>query len=89
MRRYTELGKAIRAARDRKKISQKELGKRLGVSRQRIIAWEGGKHRPQERYRRSLEEVLNVPEGTFDIGPDLDALEKRLDELHRQLVAQA
>lgn len=88
MGRYTELGKAIRAARNRTKMSQKALGKQLGVTRQRIITWEQGKHRPRERYRRALEVALDVPEGTFDIEADADALEKRLAALYQERVAQ-
>lgn len=84
MRRDTELGKAIRAARNSAGVTQEELGRRLGTSRLTIIAWEVGRNRPRTKNRRRLEKALGVPQGTFDIHDDFDAIQQRLLEISRK-----
>lgn len=55
-----ELMDQIRIAREAAGLSQTELGGRLGISKQSIIWWEKGEHRPKMERIRALEEVLHV-----------------------------
>jgi len=53
------LGKAIRRARERKRMSQKELGDAIGRSRSAVNAWENGRAVPANSIG-ALEDVLGV-----------------------------
>ena len=55
-----ELKDQIRIAREAKGLSQSQLAERLGISRQSIVWWEDGVHRPKTNRVRSLEEALEV-----------------------------
>ena len=55
-----EIKDQIRIAREAKGLSQALLAERLGVSRQSIIWWEDGVHRPKTNRVKSLEEALEV-----------------------------
>ena len=50
----------MRIAREAAGFSQVELAKRLDVSRQSIVWWEDGTHRPKSARIRQIEEVLNI-----------------------------
>lgn len=51
------LGQRIREARERAGYTQDRLAEALGTTRQVIIGWEKGRHRPQERHRVRLIEI--------------------------------
>ena len=53
------LGKVIARARHRKKLTQAELARKLGVNRATVINWEKGTHFPQ-RHLGAVEEVLGI-----------------------------
>jgi len=55
-----EIKDQIRIARIATGLSQKELAEKLGVSRQTIVWWEDGDHRPKTGRIREIEEALNV-----------------------------
>ena len=58
------MNNTLKQLRDERKWTQDELGKRVGVSRQAIIALETGKHDPSLdlAYRLSVEFGLRVEE---------------------------
>lgn len=85
VRRYTELGKRIRAARHTKGWSQKTLAELLGTSSQRIILWEKGANRPNPRYRKLLAGLLGVSDWSPDPEPD-DEIQKRAGEIYDKRV---
>ena len=51
-------GPALRAARERRGLTQADVAARLGVKRETISHWEGGKHLPRPRQSAHLDEVL-------------------------------
>src|SRR5712692_10919868 len=51
MSEIQSFGEALRGFRERKRMSQLELAKALGVNRQSIGAWELGKNPPKDRTR--------------------------------------
>ena len=53
------IGRVIRTARHRKRLTQMALAARLGVSRVAVANWEGGVHFPQ-RHIGAIEEVLEI-----------------------------
>lgn len=55
------VGKNIRAIREKKKITQKELAEKMGVSRQAICMWETGKRELSLTTLNKLSEILSVP----------------------------
>lgn len=55
-----ELKDQIRIAREAAGLTQTELAQKLGVSKQSIIWWEDGEHRPKILRVRRIEEALNV-----------------------------
>ena len=55
-----ELKDQIRIARGALGVSQTELATKLGISKQTIVWWETGEHRPKTGRIRELENVLNV-----------------------------
>lgn len=54
-------GKRIKKIRQEKGLSQKELGKKLGVSQQMIGQWEAAKANPQMDTLEKIANALNVP----------------------------
>lgn len=54
------VSEAIRSARLRKKMSQAELAKKIGVSRMCVIDWESGKYNPGLNNYKALMKVLEV-----------------------------
>lgn len=71
MRRYTQLGKTLKAARNAKGWSQEKLARKLYTTRQRVILWEKGSHKPHPRYRVALERFLSAE---FDWTPDIQEM---------------
>lgn len=68
--RFTRLGSEIRAARNKKGWSLDKLGEALGCTRQRIILWEQGEHRPRQVYRDLLTDHLETEfDWTADVAP--------------------
>ena len=55
-----ELKDQIRIAREAAGLSQNEIAERLGVSKQSIIWWEKGEHRPKMIRVKQIEDALNV-----------------------------
>ncbi|MCM8786653.1 MAG: helix-turn-helix domain-containing protein [Candidatus Omnitrophica bacterium] len=55
------VGRNIKILRERKKITQKELAEKIGVSRQAICMWETGKRELSLTTLSRLCEVLGVP----------------------------
>ncbi len=55
------LGAAIKAYRDRNKMTQQEFGKLLGVSVNTVYLWEKKGHRPSVGSMMRLSEILDIP----------------------------
>lgn len=55
-----ELKDQIRIARCAAGMDQKDLADKLGISRQAVLWWESGEHRPKVRRVHELEAALNV-----------------------------
>lgn len=51
----------LKAYREREALSQRELAKRLGVSRQTIIRWENCIRYPQRKRTGSICEITGIP----------------------------
>lgn len=56
------IGERIKWARLRAGLTQDEMGAAMGTTRQIIIGWEKGRHRPQLRYRRLIAEATRIPD---------------------------
>ena len=54
------IGKRIREARQRKGLSQEQLGEKLGVSFQAVSTWETGKYIPDSEHLPALAKALDV-----------------------------
>ncbi|HEY2294600.1 MAG TPA: helix-turn-helix transcriptional regulator [Thermoanaerobaculia bacterium] len=63
-----KFGKAIVKARRRRRWSQNELARRLGMSRDRLSKWERGVHIPSLEDVRLLSEVLGIPFWELGLG---------------------
>ena len=66
-----ELGKRIRLRRVEQKISQAELGDKLGVSFQQVQKYEKGVNRVGAGRLTKIAEVLGIDVGTFFGGKDM------------------
>ena len=53
-------GDALRAARQAARLSQRELGERLGVSQPRVACLEADSHTPESETVRRVEQVLGT-----------------------------
>jgi len=60
---YTEIGERIRLERLRLRLSQAELGKRLGVTHAAVSDIERAQTRPDLDYLAEIAEALDVPLG--------------------------
>jgi transcriptional regulator with XRE-family HTH domain len=63
-----QLGTALLKARRGRRWSQKELARRLGVSRDRLSKWERGVHTPGLEDVALLSEVLGIPFWELGLG---------------------
>lgn len=59
----TELGDAIRTARQNKKLSQQQLADHFGITKSAVNAWESGKAVPDQRKLAKLADVLELAPG--------------------------
>lgn len=55
----------IKQAREIKKLTQKQLAEKVGVSEVTISRWESGERIPKATYLSNLSNVLDVPVGYF------------------------
>jgi len=95
------LGEELKAARLRKKLTQDELARKVGVrgGRRTIIRWEKDEHLPELEHRRALVRVLSLPAGFFHdaesrpaearLSRRVDALEKAVGRIERRLFDEA
>ena len=80
-----EIGSRIRMFREVKRITQKELAGRIGVSGARVSNWEQGLNRPDVGFLARICEALNVSPSElldFRLPPD------ELNDLERTVIAQ-
>lgn len=62
------IGKKIQKRRIEKAFSnQQALADKLGVDQSQITKWETGVHMPEGRHRKSLGELLDVPDDFFEM----------------------
>ena len=68
------IGAQIRKARQRKRMTQDELAKAVGVDRSAVSTWERGVHYPQ-RYEGAIEDILDIDlsGGTPGLPPEVEA----------------
>lgn len=71
------LGKKIKRLREEKEISQKELGKELGVSASTIGMWEQDRRSPDNEALKSISDYFNV---SVDYLLGINTSEKRKQE---------
>lgn len=74
-------GEQIRAARERRRMTQQELADELGVSLRTVSNWERGESIPRNR-AGAIEEFLSISESLPEFGEM--ALRRRLGELAKQ-----
>lgn len=63
----------IRQARREAGLSQKELARRIGTDRRRVLRWERGEEMPRRRYRTLIAEATGQPPDFLDetdLGPE-------------------
>ncbi|MBQ9324838.1 MAG: helix-turn-helix domain-containing protein [Clostridia bacterium] len=60
MNNYTVIGKRIAEARKKKKLTQEQLGGKLGVSFQAVSSWEQGKYIPDSDHLTELAGILDL-----------------------------
>lgn len=82
-----DIGKNIRAARIRKKMTQDELAEKLFVTRQTVSNYETGRSRPDVEYLMSISEILGVELNELLYGP-LQLPEKKR-ELRKFIIVAA
>lgn len=54
------IGTLIKAARQARKLTQKQVGEALGINDRHVQAWEAGRRNPGPKYLTSLAEVLGL-----------------------------
>ncbi len=66
-----DIGKKIKQLRKEKKITQSELGKRMGISQQQIAQYENGKLNPKLETLHRIADALQIPHSVLynDISP--------------------
>lgn len=68
------IGQKIKEVRKQKSLTQKELGKRAGISQQQIAQYENGKLKPKIETISKIADALDAPKNLFY--DNLDSLEK-------------
>lgn len=63
-----QISETIRRAREAKALSKSELARRVGVSRQRVQAWESGSL-PKPDVGKLIERALDLPKGSISPNP--------------------
>jgi transcriptional regulator with XRE-family HTH domain len=91
MRTVSSFGRAIRVAREDRKMTQKELAKSVGVNSTTIAEWEAGRHVP---VRENLDRLLSalpilrharLPESRDIPVPQAQRQSERIAELEAEL----
>ena len=74
-----DIMKNIKRLRQRKGLTQEELGSKLHVTRQAVSNWETGKNQPDIEILKSLAEILEVDvnELLYAPKPDMDRQRRR------------
>ena len=54
------IGTLIKAARQARKLTQKQVGEALGINDRHVQAWEAGRRNPGPKYLAQLAEVLRL-----------------------------
>ena len=54
------IGTLIKAARQARKLTQKQVGEALGINDRHVQAWEAGRRNPGPRHLAKLAEVLGL-----------------------------
>ena len=54
------IGTLIKAARQARKLTQKQVGEALGINDRHVQAWEAGRRNPGPRHLAKLSEVLGL-----------------------------
>ena len=54
------IGPTIKAARQARKLTQKQVGEALGINDRHVQAWEAGRRNPGPMYLARLAEVLGL-----------------------------
>lgn len=75
-----EISEKIRLARRKKRLSQRELGIKTGISLGAIQGYEQGRYKPKYAQAKKLSDVLNIPLDDL-IEPVVLDLEKNMIEL--------
>ena len=87
--RKIPMAEMIRTYRKKAKISQHDLGEMLGVTRNTVVNWEGGKYRPDIDLLLPLCDVFGITLyelfGTEDVSLGVSAHEKVLLDQYRQI----
>ena len=68
---YMDLGKNIKDMREKKGLTQEELGKRIGVDKSSVSRWENGDREPKLDHLNKIARVLEVPSGALLSDNDL------------------
>lgn len=78
------MGSPLRQMRERKGLSQADVARHLGVSRQAVNMWETGTNNPSRRLQGALRDLLGDDEGgTGDIREVISLLREIRDLLRR------
>lgn len=73
-----EIGARIKRLREERKISQKELAERIGISNSRVSNWEQGLNRPDVDLLAGICTALSVsPSELLDIKPSVDDFDEK------------
>ncbi len=78
------IGANIKRIRKEKKLSQRELGEKLGVSQQMIGQYENNTTPPKYETVKRIAKALGVPTSEIDPRADISTLEEALEELRKQ-----
>ena len=54
------IGTLIKAARQARKLTQKQVGEALGINDRHVQAWEAGRRNPGPKHLATLSEVLGL-----------------------------
>jgi transcriptional regulator with XRE-family HTH domain len=90
-RLYQAIGDQIKAARTKNKVTQTDLGKRIGLTRSSIANIEAGRQRVMLHWLFQIAQELNIPPHALIVAPDglqdpddalgLDRLEGQTSEI--------
>lgn len=81
---YLEVGKAIRVARQKEKLNQKELSHKVGMSRASIVNIEKGRQHPPLHQLWQFSNALKV--SIYDLIPDFEIKEEDISLLFQKKI---